>query len=233
MSRKTIKLPPAVQSSLEDFDKATEMLDNVMTASTLETKVEAGQSLAEIKEKMHKPSWKLITHNLLEGIYHAQPLTLQVLIEFALDTQTLIEYIDTMTSTNTNLVKKVTSALLHKPESAEVAEILEEASLPHAYGISTRIQVIKKTGPAQEITVDESFMDMVIDSDLVHCQWAELINKWLPIPLVLNKQKFRQECWVNWEFLLSDKKFNKNFFWTDGPSDQPLQITIETEWQRI
>lgn len=226
------KLPKEIIQSLKAMDQATDLMDKVLRVETAGGTM-ANAEVAKIKKLRQKPTWKLRSVNRIEGLLDEQPFKVVVKIDFNLDTQTLQDQIDKMKTTDTSEVKKAAAHLSTQPQGDELAQVLEAAYEPQSLGISTAIEVVEIIGAKAEVKLNEGVMVMAVDTDLVHCQWAELLNRWLPDPVFLNAQQFSEACWVNWEFLQGKESFKKDFAWEVAAKGQLLQIKIETEWERL
>lgn len=232
MPSKTPQMKEKLRQAVKEMNEASDLMDKVVKTGTFEPTGTTVDQVTEIKTKMKKPEWLMNTMNTVEGVIAGEPIKLVIEIDIVLDSQSLFEALDRQKTVNKVALEQISTELKNQEKGTELTEILVDALLPHAYGITKRIGIIEslpepvQTEPIEEIVV------MLADEGLVHFNYAHVLSRFLPAHIILNDKLFQSKCWVNEEFLREKEPFEKSFAYQDDTNGQPLLINLAIKLSR-
>jgi hypothetical protein len=232
MSSKTPQMNEELKQAVKEMNEASDLMDKVVKTGTFEPTGTTVDQVAEIKTKMKKPEWLMNTVNTVEGVIAGEPIKLVIEIDFVLDSQSLFEALDRQKTVNKVALEQISTELKNQEKGTELTEILVDALLPHAYGITRRL-VIKESLPESNLGEVEEITAMLADEGLVHFNYAHVLSRFLPVQINLNDKLFQSKCWVNEEFLRDNEPFEKSFSFQDDSNGQPLLISLITKFSRL
>jgi hypothetical protein len=223
----------ALLEALKNMNEASALLDQIVQSIKLDNSGTPVEQVMEIKQSLASPEWLLTTHNHVEGVIGGGPVKLVATIDFLLDTRTLFISLNKQPSFDPKNLDIILARLKSKPQGDTLAGILTNSLLPHAYCLTSRIELPESIPHVQAVGLVEEIGLMTARDGLVHFNYAHVLSRFLPGTINLDHSLFNTKVWVNVEFLAGSDPFEKTFAYEDTSNGEPLNVSLELKFSRL